>query len=166
MAAIVKTRFQLKNDIEANWRKVSNFSPLAGEIIIYLPDENYNYPRIKIGDGLTDLQLLPFLSASVNIKGHTTQEWQQIPNFIPEKNEIIIYTDKISDSQNIIPGLKIGDGISYGLDLPFIGDELSSILTSHINNSSIHVTAQEKAFWNNKLNFSEVVNEELILTRN
>lgn len=45
----MNARFVQKHDIEANWNKASNFYPLAGQIIIYDPDENYDYPRFKVG---------------------------------------------------------------------------------------------------------------------
>lgn len=47
--------------MEANWLKATNFTPLASEIIVYDSDENYNYPRIKIGDGETNINDLPFI---------------------------------------------------------------------------------------------------------
>lgn len=42
--------------------KATNFTPLASEIIVYDSDENYDYPRIKIGDGKTNVNGLPFLT--------------------------------------------------------------------------------------------------------
>lgn len=54
------TRIQLKNDIESNWSQATNFVPLKGEIIIYNKDYNYDYERIKIGDGATTVTNLPF----------------------------------------------------------------------------------------------------------
>lgn len=45
----ILTRIQHKHDVEANWRKATNFAPLAGELIIYDADENYEYPRFKVG---------------------------------------------------------------------------------------------------------------------
>ena len=56
----IKTRIAQKHDIEANWLKAVNFIPFAGEVIIYDADENYNYPRIKIGDGEQYVSDLPF----------------------------------------------------------------------------------------------------------
>ena len=53
-------RIQHKHDIEANWKLAENFIPLIGEIIVYDIDENYNYERIKIGDGRTLVNNLPF----------------------------------------------------------------------------------------------------------
>lgn len=47
------TRVAQKHDTEINWQKVEeNFIPLAGEIIVYDADGTYNYPRIKIGNGV------------------------------------------------------------------------------------------------------------------
>ena len=62
----IKGRFIQKHDIEANWKLATNFSPLFGEIIIYDADENYAYDRIKVGDGKTNVNDLPFMSLNVN----------------------------------------------------------------------------------------------------
>ena len=56
----INGRFAQKIDSEVNWNKAINFIPMAGEIIIYKKDSNYNYDRIKIGDGLTTVVNLPF----------------------------------------------------------------------------------------------------------
>lgn len=64
----IKTRFLLKHDIEANWilaAENSGFVPKAGEPIIYDPDEIYDSPRLKIGDGVTIVTNLPFIKAEV-----------------------------------------------------------------------------------------------------
>lgn len=50
-----------KHDTEANWLKAVNFIPKQGEIIIYDIDENYNYERMKIGNGVTVISSLPFI---------------------------------------------------------------------------------------------------------
>lgn len=55
------TRVQHKIDLEKNWSKAT-FTPLAGEFIIYAPDENYTHSRLKIGDGITSINNLPFLT--------------------------------------------------------------------------------------------------------
>lgn len=56
----INARIQLKHDIEANWNRATTFIPKQGEIIIYDIDENYNYERFKIGDGVTNAIDLPF----------------------------------------------------------------------------------------------------------
>lgn len=75
----IKTRVQLKSDTEANWRKAvlvadggtktsgNSFVPLAGELIIYMPDTTHDYSRLKVGDGSTNVLSLPFIdSGTVN----------------------------------------------------------------------------------------------------
>lgn len=57
----MNTRIQHKHDIEANWNKALNFIPKIGEIIIYDIDDNYNYSRFKIGDGVRTVNNLEFL---------------------------------------------------------------------------------------------------------
>jgi hypothetical protein len=91
----------------------------------------------------------------------TTAYWNEHLSFIPKRGEIIIYTDHgtIEDrygSTINVPGVKVGDGSAYLVDLPFAGDDVRyQILTElrlHSENTEIHVTAEEKTFWNNKLN--------------
>ena len=56
----VDVRHIQKHETEANWLALApNFIPKRGEIIVYDVDENYNYERMKIGDGLTLLKDLP-----------------------------------------------------------------------------------------------------------
>ena len=57
----MNARIQHKHDIEANWNKALNFIPKIGEIIVYDIDENYNYSRFKIGDGVRTINNLEFL---------------------------------------------------------------------------------------------------------
>lgn len=57
-----KGRSQQKRATEANWRKATKFIPLPGEIIIYDVDENHETPRLKVGDGITLVNALPFVS--------------------------------------------------------------------------------------------------------
>ena len=63
----MNSRIVLKHDIERNWQAAaarSNFTPKLGEIIIYDIDENYNHERIKIGDGVRNVEDLPFYAGS------------------------------------------------------------------------------------------------------
>lgn len=57
-------RIQQKHDIEANWKKAVNFIPKAGELIVYDVDENCDYSRVKVGDGVTKVGDLEFVKAS------------------------------------------------------------------------------------------------------
>ena len=53
-------------------------------------------------------------------KIETTQDWGKAKNFIPKKNQIIIY-DGIKENGKYIelPKIKIGDGETKVNDLPF-----------------------------------------------
>lgn len=85
----------------------------------------------------------------------TTEDWNSHPEFIPKKGQLIVYTDYSEDG----PGLKIGDGLAYVVDLPFISgattsgeiDELRQMLLQHIANNVVHITAQERDSWDSKV---------------
>ena len=98
----------------------------------------------------------------------TTENWNNDPLFIPEKGIVVVYSDHgtiMHDGEEItVAGIKIGDGNAYLIDLPFIGDDWVQIFDEHMNDSDIHVSLEEKAFWNNKLNV-ELFEESLILNR-
>ena len=99
----------------------------------------------------------------------TTAEWNARPNYVPRNNEICIYDDYriITDNegnQDIVKGIKIGDGNAYLIDLPFITDGINDSLSDHINNTSIHTNSMEKTVWNSKLNCDGVIDETLIFS--
>lgn len=111
---------------------------------------------------------------NLNVYCGTTAEWGADISFVPAKGAIIIYSDYSSrtdpDTQvtTYIPNLKIGDGNAYLVDLPFVEtitrDEVLSFIQLHASDFDLHTTAAEKAFWNNKLNYS-LDGENLILNR-
>ena len=90
-----------------------------------------------------------------NIISGTTEYWNDKPQLIPKKDTIIIYTDYQSKEEegNIIniPGIKIADGSAFLIDQPFVDEDIRKVVSSHINNSDIHITPQEREFWNNKV---------------
>ena len=55
----MKARISQLCKTEAEWQKWSQWKPESGELVIYKPDENHPYARVKIGDGRT-LQELDF----------------------------------------------------------------------------------------------------------
>ena len=55
----MNTRIQHKIDTSENWSKAVNFTPLNGELIVYS-----DLQQIKIGDGVTNVNSLPFMNAS------------------------------------------------------------------------------------------------------
>lgn len=99
-----------------------------------------------------------------NIRYKTTAEWDENLTLISSAGVIYIYSDHITkeiDGQTVvIPGLKVGDGTSYLIDLPFIDDGIAADFTEHILNNIIHVTPEDRDFWNNKVSASVVLNDE------
>lgn len=71
-----------------------------------------NGQRIKIGTG----------SGGTFI--HTTAEWQQLSELVSARGSIYIYSDARSyqdgEETVYVPGIKVGDGTSYVVDLPFV----------------------------------------------
>ena len=105
----------------------------------------------------------------------TIAEWQARYNFVAPRGTIMIYTNhgtvEIDETTVTVPGIKIGDGSTPSIDLPFVGDdvkqELLTIINNHINDNVRHITAAERSFWNNKLNCEDTVaSNNLILNRN
>lgn len=82
----------------------------------------------------------------------TTEGWNSQPNFIGLENCIYIYMDhQVTQDEHgntvFIPGVKVGDGKAYLIDAPFTDE----IMVKHMADGTIHVTAEEKIFWNNKV---------------
>ena len=116
-------------------------------------------------------------NARIQFKRDTTENWNNARGFIPLAGEVIVYTDYETKTWTVeeygekvmktalIPNIKIGDGNAYVQDLPFVDTNLRDTLMEHINNQDIHVTLQDKLFWNNKINVDdayEQIHEELI----
>lgn len=58
----INARIITKHDTEANWSKAITFVPREGEIVIYEPDNFNTVSRFKVGDGITILKNLPFIT--------------------------------------------------------------------------------------------------------
>ena len=95
----INSRIQHKHDTEANWNKATNFSPKQGEIIVYDIDETYNYERIKIGDGTTKINDLPF----IDIQADWNQNDSTRTDFI--KNKPVEMTE--DDAFNMLVELSV-----------------------------------------------------------
>lgn len=60
MAKRIKVRIQNKTEAPADWAKATNFSPLKGELIVYM---NSTGTHLKVGDGSTNVNNLPFITS-------------------------------------------------------------------------------------------------------
>ena len=108
-------------------------------------------------------------SFSGKISINTTQEWLLKPTYVPVKGEIVIFSDRNIINGICYPGIKIGDGNAYVVDLPFFGDNdtdyIVGLINNHIDDVLSHVSAEDRSFWDAKLNY-EVNGENLTFTRN
>lgn len=122
----------------------------------------------------------------IQLKRDTTENWNNARGFIPMPGEVIVYTDYETKTYTVeeygetvtktvqIPNIKVGTGNAYVQDLAFVDEKTRDILMAHIQDHDIHVTLQEKVFWNNKINVDdaaeqvsgELEDETLILNRN
>lgn len=56
----ITTRIRQKHDTASNWASAVNFTPMAGELIVYDADNTTTYPRFKVGNGQDNINDLPF----------------------------------------------------------------------------------------------------------
>ena len=115
----------------------------------------------------TRFQSFQRINSGAVVLSDTTENWNKKASLISELNTVYVYVDHQTKTDEEgkeiwIPGIKIGDGKAYLIDLPF-SDEL---MIAHINDLGIHVTAEEKEFWNNKVRtyMDTVEGEQLVFT--
>lgn len=102
----------------------------------------------------------------------TTAEWATKPTYRPEEGVLIVYTDyeEVPTEHGPVTNanFKIGNGNVYLVDLPFVDAGLRYEIGNHINNKIVHITQEEREFWNNKINCldTEISDDLLEFTRN
>lgn len=126
------------------------------------------------------------LNTRIKLKRDTTSNWQSVwTSFIPLKGEMIVFTDyqpvylldeygkyvldsegeripKTDSEGNIkyIPGIKIGDGNSYLVDLPYVDEDTRYILNKHIQDYDMHLRIGERPFWDHKIDVIDDLDHE------
>jgi hypothetical protein len=95
-----------------------------------------------------------------NIYYNTTAYWNSRPQLIAQRGYIYVYSDYKQSEGEDIAGIKVGDGISYLIDMPFIDKPLDD----HIADTVKHITSAERESWNNKVRcFVDPENQENIV---
>ena len=128
----IKTRIIHKHDTEENWNKATNFIPKQGEIIVYDIDSSHSYERIKVGDGTTNVNSLPYMGEiTVDAELSATSE-----NPVQNKTVKAALDKKINKPTNISEGLfgfnSVGSGIIR--EITFSGNAVE-IDTENISNN-------------------------------
>lgn len=140
--------------------------------ILINPDTSSAQKISYIRDGVMTnvgavLDDLTHSSASIEI--HTTEEWRDAGKAISRQGTFYIYSDGYNQEGTLVPRIKLGDGSAYISDLPFLDSPLLNMIIDHINDGTVHITQQQRLFWNNKLNVNDsqqIVGNSLILNRN
>lgn len=129
---------------------------VAGDNVVIVPNE----------DGKTATISASSSDASGFVHFDTEANWNAQKQLIGKRGHTYVYTDHATIDGVKIPGIKIGDGTSYLIDMVFV-DGNSQALADHVNDTSVHVTPEEKAFWNNKERSFISANdpENLVLTK-
>ena len=115
---ILNSRMVQKHDIEANWLKATNFTPLQGELIVYDVDENYNYERIKMGDGVTNVNELPFISPQADWNQNDENATDYVKNRTHYSEEQIVKDQQLAPKRGAIGESVVYRPASAAYDLP------------------------------------------------
>lgn len=124
-------------------------------------------PKYLDSDGVAYLwgKIKHNLNDKMTYYSRTKSDWDSDRTLISEKDVLYIYSDyKViqKDGQKIhLPGLKIGDGLAYVVDLPFV----DTIYMKHITDTDIHITAEERTKWNKAITADvKSTDENLVLS--
>lgn len=115
--------------------------------------------------------VLPKMIDSTAIHYDTKANWDRQTYLIAEKGHLYIYKDAettyINGEKVIYPGIKIGDGSSYLIDMPFaVYGRDHERLINHIHDYSIHVGRVDRVNWNDKVSVAvKEEKEELIFEK-
>lgn len=126
----IKARVQHKHDIESNWLKATNFIPLVSEIIVYDPDESYDYPRIKIGDGKTNINSLPFI----------TKDYAKIADIPTNVSQLVNDSNYLTEHQDISGKLdadKLPEAVNEALAQAKTSGEFDGVSVTHSWNGTV-----------------------------
>ena len=147
-----KAQFKSNDDFKLNLQSKDSFN-LDHSEAIYLRND---YDKLKNKPSINGVTLEGDKTSSqlkIIYKG-TKEYWNNQSHLVAENNALYVYTDyqEIDNGDGtftIVPAIKIGDGTSYLIDMPFAIPTDPRVL-QHITDNTIHVTAEEKEFWNNK----------------
>lgn len=142
----------------------------GGHTLIDITDSTVESSTLPLGTVAYDASGARITGEAIiyNIQKDTTANWNAKTTYVPQPNDIIVYIDKDTIEEagvtKYVPGIKLGDGNAYVVDLPFVTDAIAEMISDHVGDTTAHVTSTERAFWNNKLNLT-ISGEELQFNR-
>lgn len=128
--------------------------------------------KLNVSQSMAGSLALSGRASDIPIHYGTTEYWNSQPELVGKKSHIYVYSDfgetEIDGQVVAVPNIKIGDGNAFLIDNPFITASVEELLKMHIDDSSVHISADERDFWNNKVRaYIDPENPEiLILTTN
>lgn len=148
----LNTRIVHKHEVEANW-KLSSLIPMKGELIVYDVDENYSYNRIKIGDGVQNVNELPFADANkvdkvagkeLSTNDYTTTEKNKLAGIAEGANKTVVDTAMSATSTNPVQNKVIDAELKRLVGDEVVSDQISAAINS-ITADSLGVYVQATA---------------------
>lgn len=121
------------------------------------PDQHLVGALSSVGSILSGNSSIPKTLDRTAIHYDTTESWNSNITTIAQKGHLYIYSDyNTIELENgtikYFPAVKIGDGSSYLIDMPFaISSVDHEILEQHINNSLLHVSTDDRSDWDSKV---------------
>lgn len=130
---------------------------------------NYGDIRGSIDDFLSNISggIIPTAIDMSHVHYDTKANWDRQTFLIAERGHLYIYKDAevtyINGKRVVYPGIKIGDGSSYLIDMNYsvYGSDHERMI-DHIHDYAIHVGTVDRVNWNEKVSATVIEeNEEL-----
>ena len=168
---IVKLTFSDGNTVTIRHGAATEFTVSSDNKIYWKYTNTNTWNELVDMQSIIDTTLTNRMTNYAKVYYGTTEEWNSRRDLISELCSFYVYTDHTNSDGEQKPAIKIGDGQAFLIDLPFITTDISELIhriDSHINNSAIHVSEEDREFWNNKCSVIEtdVSDEHLIFTIN
>lgn len=148
----LKTRIIHKHDVESNWSKATGFVPKQGELIVYDKDSNYDYERVKIGDGATNVNNLPFVIGTLDNQPDWNQNDPNAKDYIKNRPGGYAVATSLEITWDGDMTGKETIAIPVGMTLVKIADEAPSIEKFAVGTSYKAIVMTEVTFSNGRTN--------------
>lgn len=162
---------QLNVSLSASQASINTGSQIARSVV-YCSDYHELDNKPQINSVILDGNLSAHELGLGQVYYDTTYAWDLQSSLVTERGVVYIYSDYqvIYDdvgNPTYIAGIKVGDGTSYLIDMPFITDGMTATILAHITNTTVHLTDAEREFWNNKIScyLDTQDSENLILSK-
>lgn len=168
----IKITFSDGNMITVRHGTTTEFTVSSDNKIYWKYTNSNHWNELVDIQSIIDTTLTSRMAKYAKVYYGTTEQWNSDKSLVSELCSFYVYTDhsKTKDGKDK-PDIKIGDGQAYLIDLPFLGsnddiNELREKIENHINNTDIHVSEEDRIFWDNKVSVdeSETPEEHLIFT--